>query len=46
MSLTCIVSEIFNVKCIFFKHGLGVGQGHWKRRSLIDHVRLTFGLSW
>jgi len=39
----------FRCKCVikrsvqFSSTGLGVVQGHWKWRRLIDHIRLSIG---
>jgi len=36
------VCEIFNVKVWRYLENQVRGQGHWKRRRSIDHMRATF----
>ena len=45
MSVSRTVSEIFSVKEWHdLETGIGIVQGHWKWRHLIDHIRLFIGL--
>jgi len=44
MAISLTVYEIFSVtNSVTFKTGLGVVQGHCKRRRSIDHIRLSIG---